>query len=87
MGLGLDLWYWRMPSEPSWSIRQDSSVQNSFSSHTSPGFTCRESVMVPAKPLPRGAQDRLAEADPLPVVLLIGVGGHAALGPCPIGST
>ena len=33
-----------MPSEPSGSIRQDSSIQNSFSSHTSPGFTCRVSV-------------------------------------------
>ena len=33
-----------MPSEPSGSIRQDSSIQNSFSSHTSPGFTSRVSV-------------------------------------------
>jgi hypothetical protein len=33
-----------MPSEPSGSMRQDSSVQNSFSSQTSPGFTSRVSL-------------------------------------------
>jgi hypothetical protein len=35
-----------MPSDPSGSIRHDSSIQNSFSSHTSPGLTCRVSVIV-----------------------------------------
>jgi hypothetical protein len=35
-----------MPSEPSGSIRHDSSIQNSFSSHTSPGLTSRVSVTV-----------------------------------------
>ena len=35
-----------MPSEPSGSIRQDSSNQNSFSSHTSPGLDSRESETI-----------------------------------------
>ena len=34
----------RMPSEPSGSIRQESSIQNSFSSQTSPGFDSRVSA-------------------------------------------
>ena len=37
----------RMPSAPVGSIRQVSSIQNSFSSHTEPGLISRVSVTVP----------------------------------------
>ena len=35
-----------MPSRPSGSIRHESSIQNSFSSQTSPGLTARVSSIV-----------------------------------------
>src|SRR6266850_2228815 len=44
-GVFLDSTNCRMPKEPSRSIRHVSSIQNSFSSQTSPGFTSRVSLM------------------------------------------
>ena len=63
-----------MPSEPSGSIRQDSSIQNSFSSHTSPGLTCRVSVMVSPSRSRAARSTGWRKPDPLAVVLLVGVG-------------
>ena len=54
-------------------MRQLSSSQNSFSSHTSPGLVWRVSLDLLAHPLAGGPQHRLAEADPLGVVGLVGV--------------
>ena len=63
----------RMPSEPSGSMRHVSSSQNSFSSQTSPGFTSRVSLICSPSRSRAARKHRLAKAEPLRVVCLVGM--------------
>ena len=69
----------RMPRSPSGSICQDRSIQNSFSSHTSPGFASWVRCTGLAGQLGVAALHRLAEPDPAPGVRFVG-GDVVALG-------